>query len=347
MVDSGSIGNSPNIVLSQLKMAQKSGPFSVKSSNISQLNLRLGDIVLAHFIRQEEGQSLLFRIGDQMVKAFGQIPGLKEGQMFFLKVIDLGPPLRLQPMELQDDENLPLDNLYTRLRTALLGMDLGDQAIETLLGATLDEKIGVLGLLGQKTSPSDIALFFLLKEAMADLFKEKGAELGGEGDDDHGPSNFIRLIKGILKLEQSLQKGPSSLDLVMAPIFFENGEGKGLLAIYRRKEGEKGGGEGKDKGSAVVSIEFELFMSRIGQLRILAGLKEKRVDLIIRVRDSYQEHFKKRVKELVDRLKNFGFSVVVNVYGLDSLNQKTAFLGEGRRDGLFEPLSKGTLHLIA
>ncbi len=347
MVDSGSIGNSPNIVLSQVKLAQKSGPFSVKSPNLSQLNLRLGDIVLAQFIGKEEGQSLLFRIGDQMVKAFGQIPGLKKGQMFFLKVIDLGPPLRLQPMEFQDGENLPLDHLHTRLRTALLGMDLEDQAIETLLGVTLDEKIGVLGLLGQKTSPSHIALVFLLKEAVADLFKEKGAELGGEGEDDRGPSNFIRLIKEILKLEQSLQKGPSSLDLVMAPIFFENGEGKGLLAIYRRKEEEKGGAKGKDKGSAVVSIEFELFMSRIGQLRILAGLKGKRVDVIIRVRDSYQEHFKRRVRELVDRLKNFGFSVVVTVYGLDSLNQKTAFLGEGRRDGLFEPLSKGTLHLIA
>lgn len=349
MAENGPVGNNlQNISLSQLDMALTRGPFSIKSSTTLRLNLNLGDLVLAKFLEQDKDQLLLFQMGDEVVKASGELQGLQKGDFIIFKVIALGPPLKLKPTNL-NVEDIHQNQLYTRLRAALLGTNYDNQEIASQINEILPGKINFNGLINHKTTPSDIALMFIIKEALADLFKGKDPNLGPirkipEGEQWPDASSIFRITKGILALEHSLQKTHGDLNIFMAPIFFENGEGKGLLAIYRQKEEEKAQkGEPRRGG---ISIELELYMSKIGLLRIFAGMRVKKVDIILRVRRSYKDFFNRGIQGLRDRLNRYGFSCRIQVYNLQNSMEDASILNRFSEQGLFHRLSNERVHLI-
>ena len=270
-------------LLEAFKDAGKSGSIKTMAPDrgLKRLQINIGDILNAELI-EKLGDRYILKVGPRTIHALGKLD-ISPGQRVFLKVLELGPPHRV---EMVPDEPTQRPSSINELIS-----DLKREVI------SLIARGGAGPFVNEKPSPETFIFFQALK-ALLDLEK-------GHGHDRKQGIEIMAQLHRVHGLETRI-RNELGHHVGFIPFYFAEKAGGGLLKIserYHGGDGDTGRGSNKDH----LLLEFDLYLTRLGPLNIRCLLRENAVDFSMRAEKPVLELAKDSMDFLGKRLKELGF----------------------------------------
>ena len=281
--------------LSPIKRAGTHVPFATPSSALKTLDLDVGDVFEAEFMGKK-GEFLLIKVGGNILKALGDLEA-HYGSKLFLKVLAKGPPLKVELLgesPLRPPETIPDEIL--QLKTVII-----QSLIKKDFVAHLKTRWSRLAV-GQEPDTSPLKAMENLKKVIMEL---NGAEGKGSSEDW-----VIRQLFEALGLEARI-KEELGQNVVILPLYFDRKAGGGLLILKEGEEGESDQRDKKGRGprSDGLTLQFDLYLTRLGALDIRAFFREKALGLTFRAKRTTIDALKRGMEDLASRLLAAGVSL--------------------------------------